>query len=122
MMRDDESRCRSSFAASLARDRAQRLAVQVIEMRVGYEHNVHRRQVAEIESGLPQALKNEKPACEVGIDDDILSANLEKEAGMTDEGEAELSLGDEFGFVSFAGTRGDHGMPYEVSKLARALS
>jgi hypothetical protein len=106
----------------LARDRAQRLAVEVIEMRVGYEHNVHRRQVAEIESGLPQAFKNEKPAREVGIDDDVLSANLEKKAGMTNKGEAELSLCNEFGFVSFTGTRGDHRMPYEVSKLARALT
>ena len=56
MMRDDQGRRGSSLAASLARDGAQRLAMQVIEVSVGYEDDIHWRQVAQVQSRLAQAL------------------------------------------------------------------
>src|SRR5208282_4701046 len=88
VMGDDERGSGSGLAAGLARDGAQRLAMQVIEVRVGYQDNIHRRQVAQVQSRLTQAFENEEPAGEVGINDDVLSANLKEEAGVSDEGDA----------------------------------
>ena len=76
VMRHHQRGCGSGLAAGLARNGAQRLAVQVVEVRVGYQHHIGRRQVAQVQSRLPQTLEHEKPAREVGIDDDILPADL----------------------------------------------
>ena len=92
VMRYDESGRGSGLAAGLPRDGAQRLAVQVIKVRVRHQDKIHRRQVAQVQSRLTQALEDEQPAREVGIDDDVLSANLQKEAGVSDEGDAELAV------------------------------
>ena len=92
MMRDDQRGRGSGLAARLPRDGAQRLPMQVIEVRVRHQHDIHRRQVAQIQSRLTQALENEEPAREVGIDDDVLSANLQKEAGVPDERHAQLAV------------------------------
>ena len=94
-MRDDQRGRGSGLAAGLARDGAQRLAMQVIEVRVRYQDEIHRRQVAQVQSRLPQALQNEEPAREVGIDDDVLSADLQEEAGVSDEGDAQFAVGDQ---------------------------
>jgi hypothetical protein len=69
-------------------DRPQGWAMQVIEVRVRYQYQVNRGQVAYSQSGTPQALEHEKPAGEVGINDHILRAHLNKKAGVADEGYA----------------------------------
>ncbi len=43
MMRDDQRGRGSGLAAGLARDRAQRLAMQVIEVRMRYQDHIHRQ-------------------------------------------------------------------------------
>ena len=91
-MRYHEGGCRSGLAAGLPGDGAQRLAMQVIEVSMRHQDNIHRRQVAQVQSGLTQALEDEQPARKVRIDYDILSANLQKEAGVSYEGDAELSV------------------------------
>src|SRR5260221_3436733 len=56
VMRHDERGRGSGLAAGLPRDGAQRLAMEVIEVSVRDQDNVHWRQVAQIQSRLPQAL------------------------------------------------------------------
>src|ERR1019366_6443825 len=98
-MRDNQRGRGSGLAPSLARDGAQRLTMQVIEVRVRHQDEVHRRQVAQVQSRLTQALKNEEPAREVGIDDDVLAANLQKKTGVPDEGDAEFAVRSHLRFV-----------------------
>ena len=122
MMRDDEGGRGAGLAAGLARDGAQRLAMQVIEVRVRDQDNIHGRQVAQIQSRLTQALENEQPAREVGIDDDVLSPNLEEEAGVSDEGNAQLPVRNQFRFVGLAGAGCDRGVPHQARELAGSLA
>ena len=122
MMRNYQCRRGSRLAACLPRDGPQRLAMQVIEVRVRHQHNIHWRQIAQIQSRLPQALQNEQPAREVGIDDDVLSANLQKKTGVADEGDAEFAIRNQFRFVGLTGARGDGGMPHQAGELAGAFA
>src|ERR1700689_5359402 len=103
MMRHNERGRGSGQAPGLPCDGAQRLAMQVIEVRMGDEDEVCRRQVAQVQSGLAQTLEHEEPARKIRIDDDILSADLQEETRMSDEGDAELAISDEGGFVRLAG-------------------
>src|ERR1019366_9464862 len=112
----------SGLTPGLARGGAQRLAMQVIEMRVRYQDNIHRRQVAQVQSRLAQAFENEEPALEVGIDDDVLSANLQKKAGVSDEGDAEFAVRSQLRFVSFSGARCDRGTPHQARELTGSLA
>ena len=91
-MRYHEGGCRSGLAAGLPGDGAQRLAMEVIEVSVRYQDDIHWRQVAQVQSRLSQALEDEEPARKVRIDYDILSANLQEEAGVSDEGDAEFAV------------------------------
>lgn len=92
MVWDHQRGRRAGLAAGLARDGAQRLFMQVIEMRVGDQHDVGRRQIAQIQSWLTQALQDEKPAREVGIDDNVVASNLEEKAGVPDERDAQFAV------------------------------
>ena len=92
MMRDDEGGRGSGLATGLPRDGAQGLAMEVIEVSMRHQDNIHRRQVAQIQSRLSQALEDKEPARKVRIDDDILSADLQEEAGVSDEGDAEFAV------------------------------
>ena len=121
-MGDDERRSGSGLTPGLARDGAQRLAMQVIEVRVRYQHNIHGRQVAQVQSGLAQAFENEEPAREVGIDDDVLSADLEKKAGVPDEGDAQLAVRNQLRFVSLPGAGCDRGMSHQARERAGSLA
>ena len=66
--------------------------MQVIEVCVRHQDEIHGRQVAQIQSRLTQALENEQPAREVGIDDNILSADLQKETRMSNEGDTQFPV------------------------------
>ena len=59
MVRNDQNGSRAPFVARLPCDCAQRLPVQVIEMRVSNEDDIHGRQIAQVEAGLAQPLQNE---------------------------------------------------------------
>ena len=76
--------------------------MQVIEVRVRDQHNVDGRQIGNAQAGTAQAFQHEEPAREIGIDDDVLSADLQEEAGVADEGDAEFAVGDEARLVGLA--------------------
>lgn len=122
MMRHDQRRRGSGLAAGLARDGTQRLAMQMIEVRVSDEHQIHRWQIAQIYSGLTEAFKNEKPAREIGIDDDVLASDLKEETGVPDKGDAEFAIRGELRFVSRARARSDDGVAHEPGELSRSLA
>jgi len=92
MMRYDQRWWTSSLPAGLARDGSQRLAMQVIKMRMRDKYDIHRRQVAQMQTGLAQPFQNKKPAREVRVNDDVHPADLEEEAGMADERYAQIAV------------------------------
>jgi len=122
MVRDNEGGRGSSLSAGLARDGAQRLAVQVIEVGMGDQDDIHGREFAEVESGAAQAFQDKEPAREVGIDDDVVLADLEEKAGVPDEGDAEFAVRDEFRLMGRAGKRGDRRIPHQACELAGTLT
>ena len=81
-------------APGVLHDGAQRWPVQVIEVRVGDQHQIDRRQIAQLHARLAQPLQHEQPAREVGIDQHILPAHLHEKAGVADEGDAEFAVAD----------------------------
>src|SRR5450755_2493592 len=96
--------------------------MEVIEVRVRDQHDIHRWQFAQIQSRLTQSLEYEKPAREVGIDDDVLSPNLQEEAGVPDEGYTELAVRRQFRFMSLARTRSHYRMAHQAGKLSGTLT
>src|SRR5271155_1566214 len=122
VMRDDERRRGAGLAPGLTRNGAQRLAMQVIEVRVRYQDDIHRRQIAQVYSGLAQALQDEEPTREIGIDDYVLSANLEEKAGVSDESYAKLAVRNQLRFVGLAGARRHYGMSHQARELAGTLA
>ena len=71
--------------------------MKVIEMRVCYQHCIDWRQIAQAHARASQSLQDEDPLREIGIDYEVLSANLEKEARVTNEGYAQLIAARPFG-------------------------
>ena len=67
----------------------------MVEMRVRDENEIDRRKICDPQAGTPKSLQYKEPAREVGIDHYTLSRDLHKETGMTDEGDAKLSIGGE---------------------------
>jgi hypothetical protein len=122
MVRHNQDGRGSLLPPRLACNRAQRLPVQVIEMSVRYQHHIHRRQIADAQARLPQPLQYEQPAREVGIDDHALSANLQEETRVADEGDAEFSVGGEARFVGLAATWSYRGVTHQTSKLGGAFT
>ena len=94
----------------------------MVEVRMRNEHDIHRREVAQVQAGLAQSLQNEQPARKVRVDDDIHSSHLEEEAGMADEGDAQLAAFNELRLVRASGTRCDGGMTDEAGKAAGSLA
>jgi hypothetical protein len=64
---------------------AQRGPVQMVEVGMRNQHQVDGRKVAQLYSGLSQTLQHKQPAGKIGIDDDVLSTDLDEEAGMAYE-------------------------------------
>jgi len=122
MMRNHQRGRGAALLARKARDGAQRMTMQVIKMRVRDQNHVHRRQVAHVQSRLPDAFQQKQPAREVRIDDDVLSAQLQEETGVSDKREAEFAVGHELRFVSASRPRSDRRMPHQSRKLARPLA
>ena len=90
MARHNDLRALARMPAREARNRPQRRTVQVIEMGMRNQHRIDRRQIAQPQPRPAQSLQNENPAREVGVDKNVLAANLEEETGMSDESNAEL--------------------------------
>src|SRR5579862_246720 len=96
--------------------------MQVVEMGVGYQDNIDRRQVPHSKSRTAQTFEDKKPAGEVGIDHRALPAQLQKEAGMADESYAQLSVRGQARLVCLPGTRRDGGVADEPSELRCAFA
>ncbi len=111
-----------SLAARLPGYSAERLAMQVIKVRVSYEDHIRRRQIAQVQTRLPQAFKHEEPARKVGINDDVMSADLQEETGMSDESDAEFTIRNQCRLMRLSGTRCDRGMPDQARELACTLA
>src|ERR1700682_139057 len=79
MAGDDDGRRSSTLPQIMLYDRPQGWAMQVIEVRMGYQDQVNRGQIAYSQSGAPQALEYEKPASEIRINDYVLPPHLNKE-------------------------------------------
>src|ERR1019366_7023560 len=113
----DDRRPLAGLAPGEPRNRAQRRPVQVVEVRVRNQHRVDCGQLPQLQPGTAQSLENENPAREVGIDQDVLAPDLEEEAGMPDEGYAQLATAGEYGLTGDAGARRHGGAAHQGSKL-----
>ena len=72
---DDQDRSLSESAA-MTRDGTERRAVEVIEVRVGDQHDVDARQISNAKTRTAEAFQDEEPAGKVRINDKILTTNL----------------------------------------------
>src|SRR5439155_13553222 len=91
--------------------------MQMIEVRMRDQHQVDRRQVVKLHSGLPQPLQNKQPARKVGVNDDVLPADLHKKAGMADKSQPQLTVRNQPGLVASSGTRSYRRMPEQTTEL-----
>ena len=82
----------------IRRHPAQRLAVEVVKVRVRHEHEVDRRQVVEPQPRMLHPLENLQPLRPVRIDEQILLARLDEKRGVTRPGDADFTLA-EFGEI-----------------------
>ena len=71
-------------------DASKGLAIEVIKMRVGDEHQVDRRQFVQVETRLTDALDHLQPLGPVGIDEEAVSVNLDQERCVADPGDSHL--------------------------------
>jgi len=94
----------------------------MIEVGVRNQNHVDGRQIGDAQSGTPEALQNEEPAREVGINDDALAAHLQKETGVADESDAEFTVRDQTRLVSLAAARSHHRVPHQAAKIRGALA
>ena len=74
----------------------------MVEMRVRDQNEIDRWKICDPQAGTPKPLQYKEPAREVGIDHYTLSRDLHKETGMTDKGDAQLSIAGEAWLVSTA--------------------
>ena len=65
--------------------------MEMVKVRVRNQHCINRRKIAQPQAGTAQSLEDEDPACEVGVNQDVLAAHLEEEAGVSDERHAQLT-------------------------------
>ena len=105
VLRHNDGRRRAPKLPGVLDQRSQRWPVQVIEVRMGDEHQINRRQIADPHSRLAQSFQDKKPAREVGIDDDVLAAHLQEKTGMANEGHAHLAIRYQHRLVRLADSR-----------------
>ena len=112
----------AAAANGLLHDGAQRGAMQVIEMRVRYKNHINGRQIAHPHSRAPQTLQHEQPARKVRIDQNILSTDLNKKAGMAYKSDSQLAITHQPGPMDHADSRRHSGVPHQAPKLPRSLA
>jgi len=93
--------------ASFLGNRAQRVAMQMVEVRMRNQHQVNRREIANADARLAQPLQNKKPASKIRIDHHVLTADLHQEAGVSNEGQPQLAIPDQLGLMDLTGTPGN---------------
>jgi len=85
-------------------------------MRMRNQDYVDGRQIAHVESGLPDSFQKKEPAREVGVNDHALSADLEEKAGVTDKRDAQLAVVHQLRLVSSSCARRHRGMSHQARK------
>src|SRR5438477_8365615 len=93
------------------------MPMQVVEMGVSDQNDIDRRQVSHVQTRLPDAFEQKQPAREVRVDDDALPPKLQKETGVSNEGDAKFSVGYKPWTVGSSGARRDGGVTHEPGKL-----
>jgi hypothetical protein len=96
--------------------------MQMVEMRVRNQHQVDRRKIGNAQSGTAKTFQNEQPPRKVGINDDILSTDLDEEAGVPNEGDAELAVAGETRLVGLSRARSDRRVAHQSTELSGALA
>ncbi len=122
MRRDDDGGRDATLVEAVEHDGAQGWPMQMVKMRVRHENQVNRRQVRDSKSGSAQPLENKQPPRKVWVDNDTLTADLHEEAGVSNEGDAQLAVGRETRLVSLTTTWGDGGVTHQSSELGSALT
>src|ERR1700688_583088 len=122
MAGNDNGRSSSTRSQSILHNGSQRRAVQMIEMRVRYQHQVDGRQVAHSKPGTPQPLQHKQPAREVRIDYHALPTDLHKKAGVPDESDSQLAVRGQPGLVRISTKRRNRRVTHQSSELRGAFA
>lgn len=93
----------------------------MIEVRMRDQHQINRRKVLNAGPWLAQALQNEKPACEIGINHHAFTADLQEKGGVADECYAHLPIRGEHRLVRLASAGRDCGVPDQLAECPRSL-
>src|SRR5207244_8140747 len=75
----------------IGRDETQRAAVEMIEVRVGHEHEIDRRQMVNVKPRLLQSFDHAEPHRPNRIDQNVGVVRLNQKRRMTDPGNANLT-------------------------------
>ena len=75
----------------VARHRAQRAAVEMIEMGMSDQNQVDRGKIAKFDSGVLDPLDDLQPLRPIWVDQDAVLGSLNQEGGVPDPGHANLS-------------------------------
>jgi hypothetical protein len=88
--------------------------VKVIEVRVREQDEIDRRKILELEASVFDALQQEKPVREIGIDEDIEVGELHEKRRVTDPGDGDFAGGQfgKLGALVVAGTFGQERLPH----------
>src|SRR6266436_898284 len=81
------------------------------------QNHIYWRQVAKMQSGFPYPFQKKQPARKVRVNDDTLPTDLQEETGVSDEGDAQLTVRYQLGLVGLSRAWCDHGAPYQARKL-----
>ncbi len=93
----------------IGRNRRKRSPIEMIEMRVGHENEINRRQMMNVKSGFLQSLDHAQPHRPNRIDQNVGFVGLNQKRGVPDPGNANLArldFGEERARVSSARTFG----------------
>src|SRR5579859_1714926 len=122
MRRNDDRRRFSTSTQIMLYDRAQRRAMQVVEVRVRYEYQVNRRKIGYAQARTAKAFQHKQPPGKIGIDHHALAPDLHEKAGVSDEGDAEFSVRGKPRFVGLAAAWCDCRSAHQSSELGGALA
>src|SRR6267154_771660 len=92
---------------------AQGWLVEMVEVGVGQQDEIDGRQVLDAEAGTFDALEEEEPVGEIGVNEDVQVGELDEERGVADPGEGDLTVVElgKLGLFVLAGARGEKGLP-----------
>src|SRR5271167_4164367 len=109
------------LAACEARNRRQRWPMKMVKMGVRDQHGIDRRQIAKSQARTAQPLENEDPLGEVRVNQDVPPSDLEEEAGVSDEGYAELAAPRRHGFARNSRARRHGRVAHQLANLLRLV-